>query len=192
MGGRFGKVNWFRDKAEDVTALYKNMPPEMITPWKGEQAEIRVSDMAECKNVDDFKSYMQEFNGAGKRFLDPHWGANGPVRISFRTQDAIVRYLLNYIGRDKRYTQLDRNCQTFAADCEYIFHVFGGYLILIPLSPPLSLSRSDRHLSPNQFAVFNFICGKGGKAAVEPFHPINRMEYKNRSHTFLYDPDMYQ
>ena len=30
-----------------------------------------------------------------------------------------------------------------------------------------------------------------GKREVLPYHPVNRIEYKNRSHLFLYEPDMY-
>lgn len=30
-----------------------------------------------------------------------------------------------------------------------------------------------------------------GKREVLPFHPVNRIEYKNRSYLFLYEPDMY-
>lgn len=30
-----------------------------------------------------------------------------------------------------------------------------------------------------------------GKREVLPFHPVNRIEYKNRSYLFLYEPEMY-
>ena len=35
----------------------------------------------------------------------------------------------------------------------------------------------------------SFLAGKKG---VEPFHPVNRIEYRNRTHLFLYDSSMYQ
>lgn len=33
-GGHKGKVNWYDDRDEPVTAFYKMMPPEMVAPWK--------------------------------------------------------------------------------------------------------------------------------------------------------------
>ena len=38
------------------------------------------------------------------------------VRLYHRTQADVARYLLNYMGRDRRYTEKVRNCQAFAAD----------------------------------------------------------------------------
>jgi len=48
--------------------------------------------------------------------VDPRFSHSHPVRICFRHKSHISQYLLNYIGRDQRYSEVNRNCQTFAAD----------------------------------------------------------------------------
>ena len=115
VGGRYGKVNWYHDKLEKCTSLYRAMPPEQIKPWKGEFAEIRVSDVP-VKSLDEFKDYVQQYTGPTLRFLDPHFTHSGCVRLSARSQADIARYLLNYMRRDVRYDQLFRSCQCFASD----------------------------------------------------------------------------
>ena len=52
----------------------------------------------------------------GARFIDVQFVHSGPVRLYHRRQADIARYLLNYSGRDRRYTEKVRNCQAFAAD----------------------------------------------------------------------------
>ena len=89
----------------------------------------------------------------GKRFLDVQFTFSHPVRLSFRSKRNIAHFLLNYIDRDMSYSELTRNCQTFAAD------------------------------------LCSFLAGKKG---IIPYHPINRVEYHNRSHLFLYDATMYK
>lgn len=71
----------------------------------------------------------------------------------YRSKVDIARYLLNYIGRDRRYTEEFRNCQSFAAD-------FYGFV--------------------------------AGKKDIKPFHVANRALYQNRSHLFIYNPDMFE
>lgn len=151
VGGRNGKANWYHDKLSDIPILYQSMPACMILPWKGEYAEIRVHDI-EANNLDEFKKFVEKYKNPMLRFVDPHFTYSNKVRISYRKKSDIQRYLLNYIGRDMRYRQEFRNCQTFAAD-------FYGFL--------------------------------AGKADIEPFHPVNRVAYRNRAHNFLYSPEMY-
>ena len=38
------------------------------------------------------------------------------VTLTFRTRDAILRYLLNYVMNSTHYSEQTRNCQTFACD----------------------------------------------------------------------------
>jgi|TARA_B100000780_G_C21086403_1_gene437694 hypothetical protein len=87
----------------------------MIQPWKGKYAEIRINDV-DVKNLDEFKTYVSQYTGTELRFLDVHYIASAPVRLFARKQTDIQRYLLNYMGRDRRYTEEFRNCQTFSAD----------------------------------------------------------------------------
>jgi hypothetical protein len=115
VSGRRGKSNWFHDKLEDRTALYRAMAAHMVLPWRGELAEIRCSDV-EARTLDEFKAYVEKYTGPQHRFLDVHYTHSQDVRIYHNAQEDVARYLLNYMGRDRRYTEAFRNCQAFAAD----------------------------------------------------------------------------
>jgi hypothetical protein len=115
VSGRRGKSNWFHDKLEDRTALYRAMAAHMVLPWRGELAEIRCSDV-EARTLDEFKTYVEKYTGPQHRFLDVHYTHSQDVRIYHNAQEDVARYLLNYMGRDRRYTEAFRNCQAFAAD----------------------------------------------------------------------------
>jgi hypothetical protein len=116
VGGRQGKANWYSDKMAESPALYRAMPPTMIMPWKGQFAEIRVHDV-EARNLEEFKAFVDAYTGPELRFLDPHVATvSSPVRLHHRRQTDVQQYLLNYMGRDRRYRQEFRSCQTFAAD----------------------------------------------------------------------------
>lgn len=156
MGGYNGKCNWFHDRDEKGgTALYKSLPPELVCPWLTTVAEVRCYDV-EAKSLDEMKEYMKIYSGADTncvaRFIDPKCTFSHSARLTYRSRSNIAQYLLNYISRDYSYSELKRNCQTFAADlCSFV----------------------------------------AGKKDVAPYHPINRMDYHNRTHLFLYDSSMY-
>lgn len=151
IGGYKGRSNWYHDKDEPITALYKAFPPEMVSPWLTTAAELRCYDV-EAKNLEGMKAFMKQYTGNNKRFIDPRFTFSHPARLSYRSRSNIAHYLLNYIGRDCSYSELSRNCQTFAADlCSFL----------------------------------------AGKKEVVPFHPVNRVEYHNRTHLFLYDSSMF-
>lgn len=151
VGGRRGKSNWYHDRDEESPAMYRAMPAQLVAPFRWELAEIRANDV-EARSIDEFKDFINQYVGMDKRFLDPHFPLSGPVRLSYRSQDDVMRFLMNYMARDRRYTEEFRNCQAFAAD------------------------------------FYGFVCGKKD---IEPFGAISRATYKNRSHLFIYDPDMY-
>jgi len=125
VGGRKGKSNWYDDKFAERSELYQAFPMHMVLPWKGHFAEVRVADV-KAKTWGEFKEYVLNYTGDDKRFLDPHfgdgstWGSaytyDSDVRVYYRSQEDIMRYLINYMGRDRRYTELSRNCQSFATD----------------------------------------------------------------------------
>jgi hypothetical protein len=152
MGGYNGKCNWFHDRDEKGgTALYKVLPPQLICPWLTTKAELRCYDV-EAKSLDEMKEYMKTYQGADKRFIDPKCTFSHVARLTYRSKSNIAQYLLNYISRDYSYSELKRNCQTFAADlCSFV----------------------------------------AGKKDVAPYHPINRIEYHNRTHLFLYESGMF-
>lgn len=64
----------------------------MITPWMGKYAEIRCHDV-KSRNLEEFKAYINKYTGVHERFLDPHFHLSGPVRLSFRSQTDIQRYV---------------------------------------------------------------------------------------------------
>eukprot|EP00808_Paulinella_micropora_P006172 g30807.t1 len=115
IGGRYCKSNWYHDKEQDRPLLYRHFPAEMVAPWMGHFAEIRCSDV-EAKSIVEFKRYMDKYTGPQLRFLAPEIISSHPVRLSFNREDHICRFLLNYIRRERSYTEEYRNCQTFAAD----------------------------------------------------------------------------
>ena len=113
LGGYGGKSNWFHDKNEKPTALFTAMPPEMKLPWDEDHAEIRVSDV-EARNLEEFQEFLDKYTGS--RFLDVQLVESTAVRITYRRQPDIMRYILNYIRADDTYTEMAYNCQAFVAD----------------------------------------------------------------------------
>ena len=120
VGGYNGRSNWIEDKNESPSSLYKAMPPEMIHPWKVDKSEIRCFDV-NVQSLSMFFMYMQKYTGQDKRFIDVHHTFSHEVRLSFCAREHIVQYLINYIRRIRSYSEIRRNCQTFAADfCAFL------------------------------------------------------------------------
>ena len=123
----------------------------MTVPWRDSLSEIRVFDV-DAKNVEEFLEFMGRYEGLDKRFYDIRKTFSHATRLTFRSREHIAQYLINYCRRARTYSEIQRNCQTFAAD-------FCAFL--------------------------------AGKKDVQPFHPINRVEYRNQTHYFLYESTMY-
>eukprot|EP00037_Helgoeca_nana_P015805 m.148064 g.148064 ORF g.148064 m.148064 type:complete len:542 (+) comp23189_c0_seq1:99-1724(+) len=140
VGGRWGRANWYADKLADSPELYRAMPPAMICPWAGQFAEVRCHDV-KATSLEEFKDFVGEFTGTELRFLDPHFFQSAPVRLAMRHQTDIHRYFLNYVGRDRRYTESFRNCQTFAADC---FGFLAGKVGVEPYHPVNRVGYTNR------------------------------------------------
>ena len=151
VAGYNGRANWLEDKMEPVNSLYKSFPPEMIQPWKANLSEIRVYDV-KARNLEEHLEFMARHTGKHERFLDVKVTFSHSVRLSFCSREHIAQYLINYIRRGKTYSEMRRNCQTFAAD-------FCAFL--------------------------------AGKKDVQPYHAINRVEYRNQGHYFMYKSSMY-
>lgn len=120
VGGYQGRSNWIEDKNESPSSLYKAMPPEMIHPWKVDKSEIRCFDI-NVQSLSMFLMYMQKYTGQDKRFIDVRHTFSHEVRLSFCAREHIAQYLINYIRRIRSYSEIRRNCQTFAADfCAFL------------------------------------------------------------------------
>eukprot|EP00310_Coccolithus_braarudii_P022109 CAMPEP_0183356408 /NCGR_PEP_ID=MMETSP0164_2-20130417/44262_1 /TAXON_ID=221442 /ORGANISM="Coccolithus pelagicus ssp braarudi, Strain PLY182g" /LENGTH=129 /DNA_ID=CAMNT_0025529813 /DNA_START=237 /DNA_END=626 /DNA_ORIENTATION=+ len=91
------------------------MPAALKAPWRTEMAEVRVLDIA-AKDAATFGKYLSAHTGPKARFLDPTISASSEVRLSHRSREDLLRYVLNYVRNESRYNQESRNCQTFAAD----------------------------------------------------------------------------
>ena len=123
-----------------------------------------------ARTLDDFKRFMAKHTGPTARFLDPQFPHSAEVRLYHCGAADIARYLLNYMGRDRRYTEKAR-------------------LPLPLLLPPRLLSLPQPVLQVRNcqsFAAdfFGFIVGKKG---VQPTVQVLRPLYTARPHLFLYD-----
>lgn len=140
LGGYGGKCNWFDDKNSGKPLLYETMPACLKMPWRSSTSEIRVLDI-KPRNLKEFKTYMRKYTP--ERFVKPEINHSGPVRLAFREEEHILQYCLNYIQRDTSYSELTRNCQTFALD-------FAGFLlaknIRMPNSPMLYFDNKHQFL----------------------------------------------
>ena len=107
-----------------------------------------------AKDLPAFQAYVQRHtpapseptcaSGTDHRFVDPQFTHSAPVRLHHRTQQDVARYLLNYMGRDQRYTEKVRNCQAFAAD---FFGFAAGKKGVEPFAPFLRpLYKQRAHL----------------------------------------------
>mmetsp|Transcript_2086 Transcript_2086/g.4021 ORF Transcript_2086/g.4021 Transcript_2086/m.4021 type:complete len:554 (+) Transcript_2086:273-1934(+) len=115
LGGYRCKSNWYVDRDALETNLYAAFPPEMIMPWKDTMSEIRVHDVP-YPDLDSFLGFMKKHSGHEGRFVGTNVSFSHAVRLTYRSRRNIVTYLLNYIRRDRTYSEMKRNCQTFAAD----------------------------------------------------------------------------
>lgn len=111
------------------------MPPPLCGPWIGECAEIRCSDVP-ARSLDEFKRYVESYTGPSLRFLDPHFKLSAPVRLAHRGQRDIARYLLNYMGRDRRYGG------TCTGGGRSVSAARRGYIIIDTIYPVPPLYRS--------------------------------------------------
>jgi hypothetical protein len=117
VSGYGGKANWLPDRDAARPAMLDAMPNEMKAPWISNLAEIRIINHA-AKNVGQFQDFLSEHTGTKPpaRFMFPELVESASVRISHRGMDDLLTYCLNYIGNDPKYSEENRNCQTFAAD----------------------------------------------------------------------------
>jgi len=151
LSGYNGKSNWLEDKNEVTNPLNTCLPSELIAPWRTGLPELRCTDVP-AKSVDEHLAYMKRHTGKHQRFLDVQLTFSHTVRLSFNSQEHITQYLQNYVRRERTYSEIQSNCQTFTSD-------FSAFL--------------------------------AGKKDIQPYHPVNRIAYRNKAFYFLYDGSMY-
>jgi hypothetical protein len=161
-----------------------------------------------ARTLDDFKAYVARHEGKTRRFLDPHFSQSGPVRLHHRSQADIARYLLNYMGRDRRYTEKVRNCQVWSRharsnddSCRLppLLRVLPAKRCALrdasgrtrpPPCPTILAALSVRMRDSQAFAA-DFYSFAAGKKNVDVFSKVLQPFYHQRTHLFLYDPDLY-
>lgn len=155
VGGRHGRSNWCVDCDAVVPELLNAMPPVLVAPFNVKLAEVRCLDVP-ATSLEEFKEYVQAFTGPDKRFLDPHFQHSGPVRLCHRTQEDIMRYVLNYMARDRRYAADSRNCQSFAAD---LYGFLAGKKGIEPFSMVCRVKYKPRpHFFPYEPTMYSSGC----------------------------------
>ena len=99
----------FRFEASSQRSAAVTWPPGRWTNSSSEsQVPIASVRYLPFTSLPCIRRYVAKYTGneRGKgRFLDPHFSHSAPVRLFHRSQPDIVRYLLNYMGRDRRYTE---------------------------------------------------------------------------------------
>ena len=194
LGGYKGKSNWFHDKdAAPHNRLYAAFPPELVLPWKSTLSEIRITNVP-YRDKDDFVAeFMEPYEGHRGRFVDINCSFSNEVRLTFRKRSHIITYVLNYILRNKTYSEMRRNCAVSVC--------------VVCRVPRRGMSNSVWHSHqlcscswPSAASILNHsrktfaadLCGfLAGKGNVSPYHPINKIQYSNQAHYFLYESSKY-
>ena len=115
-GHQRNRALFHEDRDAEVPELIKYMHPNMITPWRMEFSEFRVSDLPGVRNFAMFQEYVKKYTGNEHRFIDPCYMASMKVRLQRCDEADLAQYLVNYMRRDTRYHLEHRNCQSAAAD----------------------------------------------------------------------------
>ena len=139
---------------------------------------------------------MNQHTGKHDRFVDVHHTFSHAVRLSFNTKEHIAQYLINYIRRGRTYSEIRRNCQTFAADfCAFLAgkKVCKNVEVLVCIIVILIVNTISFVSHVLYFVTLpNYLQYKINFQDVQPFHPINKQMYRNQTHFFLYDSTMYR
>lgn len=116
VGGYSGRCNWIVDKTAPVTNLFKCLPPALVAPWRPSFIELEVFDVP-FKNLNEFVvKFMERHTGKQDNFSYFYVGCSHDVRLQHNTKEDIARYLINYSNHIEKYSLIQTNCQTFAAD----------------------------------------------------------------------------
>lgn len=108
--------------------------------------------------------------------------------LNAKNLEEFKEYVKKYEGKGKRFVDPRFN---FSHSCRLTFrskkHI-AQYLVNY-----VRRDASYNELKRNCQTLSADLCAfLAGKKEVQPFHPVSRIEYKNRSHLFLYDPGMFQ
>lgn len=107
--------------------------------------------------------------------------------VTSKTLNEFKDYIKKYEGHDKRFVD-PQYCFSHSVRLTHrskkdIAQYLNNYI-----RRDVSYSELKRNCQTLAADLCAFLAGK---REVLPFHPVNRIEYKNRSYLFLYDPEMY-
>lgn len=161
LGGYGGKSNFVPDREAERPALYEALPAELQAPWRQERAEVRAIDVP-ARTEAEFRRFLTEHSGNAARFLEPTIQHSADVRLCKRSRSDLFRALLNYIGRNPRYTQESRNCQTFA--CDLYRHLSGERAEpFSAVARPLYVNRAAHFLDAGAESVLGGAASEAGR-----------------------------
>lgn len=131
------------------------------------------------------------FSHFPKEMIQP-WKTNmAEIRcfdVEAKTMDEFQEYLKEYTGSDKRF--LDPRI-SFSHPARLTFrsksHI--AQYLLNYISRDSHYAELRKNCQTFAADLCNFIAGKRD---VIPFHPVNRVEYNNRTHFFLYDSHLFE
>jgi hypothetical protein len=107
--------------------------------------------------------------------------------VEAKNLDEMKEYIDKYTGPGKRFLD-PRYTFSHAARLTYRSRTNIAQYLVNYISRDSSYSQITRNC---QTLAADLCCFLAGKKDIVPYHPINRIEYRNRTHLFLYDSDMY-
>jgi hypothetical protein len=107
--------------------------------------------------------------------------------VDAKNLDEFKAYMMKYRGNDKRFLDprycFSHPCRLALRSKRHIARYLNNYI-----RRDISYSELSRNCQTLAADLCAFLAGK---REVLPFHPVNRIEYKNRTYLFLYEPEMY-
>lgn len=107
--------------------------------------------------------------------------------VEAKSLDELKLFIKKYEGNDQRFVD-PQYC--FSHQCRLTYRSkkdIAQYLINY-IRRDVSYSQLRRNCQTMAADLCAFLAGK---KEVLPYHPVNRIDYTNRSYLFLYDPDLY-
>ena len=173
IGGYKGRSNWYHDRDDrNGTALYKGKPYDCNKDQIGKHALVGLTPHPPT-------AFPPEM-------VCPWLTTAAEVRcydVEAKSLDEMKEFVAKYEGPDKRFMDPQ---YTFSHPATLYFRSksnIAQYLVNY-IGRDASYSQLKRNC---QTLAADLCCFIAGKKNVSPFHPINRVDYHNRTHLFLYD-----
>ena len=107
--------------------------------------------------------------------------------VAAKSLEEMKEYIATYTGPDQRFLEPHYSF-SHGARLTYRSRSHIAQYLINYISRDCSYSELTRNCQTLAADLCGFLAGKKD---VVPYHPINRIDYHNRTHFFLYDSDMY-